>query len=319
MKTIKMNVDAFIKISDNPAQRDTERHARVAKNKHLSELAETHQVVAIAEVGIKKTRYKVDGHTRALLWHLKELERPNELTVQIYSVANMKALVMLYNQFDNAGATESANDKMSGAMRFHKVNCQNPALIANCGLKNALSHLIAIAFNKPTHARNVNKKFSEMELVGEFKKEIGWLAAQSWQASKKKAQQGPGVPSVVAACVIITLRIDGNSSLAFWDAYYHDLGEKDKGGRDGVQMAVDWVIHCRDVGQLGPREFYYRNMEFLLNAYFLWKDKKRATKNTALYNKAGIKLDQMQTWVMTDLNFKIKTLKPPVAKIHAVS
>ena len=65
MTVRKMTVAEWIKVEDNPIQRDTEHHA--AKAKHLLTPLPSHAFVFACELPNGKL-IKLDGHTRALLW-----------------------------------------------------------------------------------------------------------------------------------------------------------------------------------------------------------------------------------------------------------
>ena len=61
----QISVDQWGKFLDNPRQRDTERHAKAAAQKHLKEYNQVHAQVA-AGVLPDGTIYKLDGHTRSV-------------------------------------------------------------------------------------------------------------------------------------------------------------------------------------------------------------------------------------------------------------
>lgn len=69
----KMLVEDWIKVEDNPIQRDTEKHA--AKAKHLMTPHPSHSFVFAAELPNGKL-IKLDGHTRALMWRRKDVSPP---------------------------------------------------------------------------------------------------------------------------------------------------------------------------------------------------------------------------------------------------
>ncbi len=78
MATVKkMLVEDWIKVTPNPIQRDTEKHA--AKAKHLLTPHPTHSVVHAAELPNGKL-IKLDGHTRALIWKRKDVVPPVQVT-----------------------------------------------------------------------------------------------------------------------------------------------------------------------------------------------------------------------------------------------
>src|SRR5260370_461566 len=64
-QNIELTVAEWLEIPDNPRQRDTERHLQRAK--HLMTPAPTHRRVAMAQATTDDRRWKLDGHTRAII------------------------------------------------------------------------------------------------------------------------------------------------------------------------------------------------------------------------------------------------------------
>lgn len=114
---VKMTVDAWIAVKDNPKQRDTERHAQRAINKHLKEASVTHGVVAAAQV-LGGEMYKLDGHTRALLWSDGRLAKPSHVEVMVFPCQNIDEVIRLYDTFDNPGAVDTTPDALHSAFRL---------------------------------------------------------------------------------------------------------------------------------------------------------------------------------------------------------
>ena len=111
---IVMDVDDFIKIQDNPIQRDTVRHAKKASKFHLKKYHDSHRVVAIGRLIGSKIQWKVDGHTRAYLWAMigeDGLTAPKTVFVDVYHVKDEKEVVELYRCFDNRNAVETNIDQ----------------------------------------------------------------------------------------------------------------------------------------------------------------------------------------------------------------
>jgi hypothetical protein len=114
---VKMTVEAWIAVKDNPKQRDTARHAQKAVNKHLKEVAATQSVVAAAQV-LGGEMYKLDGHTRSLLWSDGRLARPSHVDVMVYPCATIEEAIALYDTFDNPGAVDTTADALHSAFRL---------------------------------------------------------------------------------------------------------------------------------------------------------------------------------------------------------
>src|SRR4029077_6653573 len=84
-QNIEMSVADWIQVAPNPRQRDTEKHARKAK--HLMTPQPTHRRVSMAMTPDGR-KWKLDGHTRALLWSRNQVERPESLNVSVFTVQN---------------------------------------------------------------------------------------------------------------------------------------------------------------------------------------------------------------------------------------
>lgn len=114
---IKMTVEAWVAVKDNPKQRDTERHAGKAVNKHLKEIAPAQSVVHAAQL-LGGEMYKLDGHTRALLWSDGRLARPASVNVVVYPCATIDDVISMYDQFDSPGAADTTPDALHSAFRL---------------------------------------------------------------------------------------------------------------------------------------------------------------------------------------------------------
>jgi len=87
--TVEMSVDAWINLADHPRRRDTERHIRKPEWELLIRIArgpvlEMLRWVAAGQVGDEV--WKVDGHSRALLWANGSLPRPESIFATVISL-----------------------------------------------------------------------------------------------------------------------------------------------------------------------------------------------------------------------------------------
>src|SRR5512135_1321507 len=117
--TAEMSVEQWLILPDHPRQRDTERHARArhwqfAKRATGAAFQHLSHVTAACWNG---TLYKVNGHTRALLWVKGELPAPEHLHVTIYKVTTREELNDLYAAFDAAWAAKPEYEKVYGGLR----------------------------------------------------------------------------------------------------------------------------------------------------------------------------------------------------------
>lgn len=218
--------EAWYEVSDCPIQRDTERHAKMAVKKHLKEAASTHANVNAAELP-DGTLYKLDGHTRAYLWQRGELEKPsNQLVMMVYRAESINDVKELYKQFDNASATESSKDKLSGIYRDMGLTPQS----------NTLEHGGVITALKIIHAYNKDTVGRQFDMYSELPKWIDELVALDGLNSETGKMTTPCI-----AAFFITYKLYGRDSMTFWHNYINDLGVKQGGARDGVQALTELI------------------------------------------------------------------------------
>ena len=118
MAIIEMSVQDWIDVPDNPRQRNTESRAKVAHRRHLAQYAKPHKVVFAASKD-GEIICKVDGHTRALLWKLGELDTPPDGKVEVvmFDVSGIKEAKELYDMLDSQVTVKKPADNVFGACR----------------------------------------------------------------------------------------------------------------------------------------------------------------------------------------------------------
>jgi len=275
IKTIEMDVDDFIKIKGNPSQRDTEHHAIKAKKKHLSKFHPSHVRVAIAILG--SIKYKLDGHTRALLWDAGELKAPEIVYVDVFKVETKDELSSLYLTFDNKDATETVADQISGAIRFMGIDNMNKHFSRNAGIRTA-----ALLVN--TAMKRVKPNATMINLLSPYKIQIQVIADRVWSPSPNKLR--PGVPGCVVAAFYITTELDKTLSSGFWDGFYSGKGmESRKSGMDGSLAAAKWLIRTRDRDDVFGVQNRAMGCEAILNGYRLYKKNKNVKNLNELYTR----------------------------------
>jgi hypothetical protein len=240
LKAIKMSVPDWIKVEDNPIQRDTERHA--AKAKHLLTPLPTHGIVFAAELPSGKL-IKLDGHTRAYLWNEGKALPPAQLiTVNVIPVENRGEAEKLYKTFDSAQALETARDKISGAFNRFNFNAQSPLLKAGSigtALKMAYNVLVGRTPNGFSHETP-----DQYELIKEFQNEL--VALDAFGSAITPAT----CPGGFVAAFIISWRRHGRVVLPFWTDYFAGNGIKANGRMDAIQ-AVRELMLARKRGRAG--------------------------------------------------------------------
>ncbi len=113
----RLAVSAWIALSDHPRKRDTARQSRKshweAVRAATGAARESVRWVVAAE--LDGQIYKVDGHTRALLWASGKLPHPDGVLATVYRCKNREELNALHATFDTQAAAETVFDKVSGA------------------------------------------------------------------------------------------------------------------------------------------------------------------------------------------------------------
>lgn len=235
VESIKMSVDQFIAIPENPRQRDTAMHASKAEKRHLKKLSPSHSCVAIASVnGVPIC--KLDGHTRAFLWKQNRLDRPSELLVSVFDVESIDEAKELYRHFDNSDAAEGSTDKLSGA-------CREAGLQLNSQL------LCRYTFNtslKIAHELGWGCSINEYKLVPQWAKAIQVI--DSWQLPRNPFK-GSGILSLMFITVA-SQSIPHDSLQDFFSRYARDEGEKNGKLRDGVQALKEHLDQRRISNQM---------------------------------------------------------------------
>jgi hypothetical protein len=239
----EISVDQWGKFLDNPRQRDTERHAKAALQKHLKEY---NQRQAQVDAGVLPdgTIYKLDGHTRALVWERGQLKQPPVLFCTFWPCRDIEEVKSLYDTFDSQGAVETSSDKIAGAKREHNLVFKSPILKGDkftYALKTATATL-----HSPNHA----KSLSTPELVGMWIPELHLLDTLNAKPAT--------FPTGLMASALISFRRYGDRILPFWKAYAERRGEKNATHMDPVhaleERVQDFRIRRRMTGDANIRE-----------------------------------------------------------------
>ncbi len=119
--TVQMSATDWLNIPDHPRRRDTERQARKPHWQQLQTARgaalESMRWVVAAE--LHEQLFKVDGHTRALLWATGRLPHPQTVFATVYRCQSRADLNELYTAFDTQAAAETVFDRVTGAFREH--------------------------------------------------------------------------------------------------------------------------------------------------------------------------------------------------------
>ena len=215
--------EEWFTVPDCPIQRDTKRHADKASKSHLKQQSSAQWIVHMATLPDGRC-FKVDGHTRSLLWEEGRLPIPEFLHVMVHPCQSLPEVLHLYTHFDGQGQTEDAPDKFFGAFRFHEISPQS-SLIRKCRLSMVMRAL-------PYPGNNT------YDAVGHWKQEI--IAFDN-----TLPVPGTHFPSGVLAGALATFRRHPKAAIAFWTNYQNDKGLKSGKERDGVQALREFVQQRR--------------------------------------------------------------------------
>jgi hypothetical protein len=224
--TVTMTTEAWSQIADNPKQRNTEKHAEVAKKGHLKTPHEAHMFVEMAIDETTGKEYKIDGHTRSFLWSRGELKAPETLEVRRYSCPDLKAIGNLYNTADNKNAVKTNLDEVEGTLKSLKVALKSN-FMRDLKFQHAMREAYKLAFG-PTEA----KMASIEDLVRFWKDEI--LELDALDVLRRYFPVG------VVAAFFLTVKKERNLAIGFWTRYAQRSGVQ-----TGTEMDPVLALHAR--------------------------------------------------------------------------
>lgn len=232
----EMPITEWINARGHPRQRDTQRQA---KRPHWNEARRAKGALKEAlrqVVGAKYQGelYKVDGHTRAHLWSLGELDAPATVMATVHRVASYDDLMALYSGYDTATAAETQNDRVYGAFREADIVLRSKRL-RDGFFVDALN----IALRGCTRKDQDKRSVPEIDLyraVSTFKSELQLLDSVDPQ------------PEIfyggVVAAALIALSLDP-SDVTFFDLLSRRQGNIKEGAKDPVQSVLDHVLSLK--------------------------------------------------------------------------
>ena len=215
---LTMNLQQWINVPDNPRQRDTERRLETAK--HLHTPSPTQALVHMAVFGLKQ--WKLDGHTRALLWSRKPELAPKTIHVVCYDVDSEEEAKTFYTHFDNMKAAETSADKISGAFResgFHPLSAKFRKGDITASIRRADN--IVHGLRQPEEIYSILPRWlPELELL------------DSINPRKTYFNQ------ITITAALLILRRRGSTALEFWRLYNTDCGNKVENEVDAVEALI---------------------------------------------------------------------------------
>jgi hypothetical protein len=214
-----MSVKWFDALSDHPRQRDTERHATYASQKHLKAYSATHSSVSVAT--FDGVTYKLDGHTRAFLWKNGTLKAPTSLEVTFYECDTEEDFLEIYTHFDNKFAVENTQDILSGALHSVGIKISSPSL-------RSYNFSRALQFASRAFGPEVGNAYANVQT---FAAEIALL--------DKHNINSPYFKSGVIVGLLLCLRKHGSKVIPFIEALNNNRGIKTATTYDGVQALIE--------------------------------------------------------------------------------
>jgi hypothetical protein len=218
MEQIQLSVEEFIACKDNPIQRDTVAHAlgRSAAGGHLSSANPTHAKVSLARIKNSGSLYKLDGHSRAYLWKIGELEEPPLLYADVYEVGNVAEAIELYKTFDSDTAVERPRDKLYGAFRYHKFSPRHGFMYQATGVITAMKLCI-----HPT-------KWGDAKLLSMYDLVEPWIDTFKLIDRLEPFNNHFIFPSYITMAMMVTIQRDKDVALSFWQSYHDAEGTHSK-------------------------------------------------------------------------------------------
>jgi hypothetical protein len=228
---IEMTPAEWAKIPDNPRQRDTELHAKKAH--YLTEFRPPHAFVDMAVLPDGQ-RFKLNGHTRSLLWSLGTIPIPTGLRVTCYPCDNLGDVLDAYRWFDSAEAAERGTDVIQGAFKANGIKLTTKSL-RNGRIGTALrTTFLLYTKDHGTNWRDYNLVYKAVQY---FADEIRMLDAMSPPVKM--------FPPGIQMAALLTLKHDDADALDFWNLYAQQKGTKDGQSMDAVQALIETVGRAR--------------------------------------------------------------------------
>lgn len=228
-------------IPDNPIQRNTEKH--LAGATHLLTPQKAHADVMMGVTPDGKRRWKLDGHTRSLLWSRRPDLAPEKVYVRIHEVADEAEAEKCYGHYDNKAALETASDKLSGA--FHKVGWAPKSSFLQRGALTtgiARASMIADGYQAATNVARTRPEYNDI-----YQQMPRWLPELQILDGFDISNGNKRWPSAVVTTALLTMRRYPRS-VEFWRRYAENAGIKTATHADGVEVLSYALTNSRKSG-----------------------------------------------------------------------
>ena len=249
--TRDMTPEEWFTVPDCPIQRDTQRHSEKALRTHLNKESSAQWSVQMATLPDGKC-YKLDGHSRSLLWEEGKLSAPDIIKVLVHPCRSVEKVLELYTHIDNKKAVEDSPDMVFGAYRLHNISPKS-SLLRKCHLKKIMQVLLS-------------REISIYDAIGLWKNEI--IAFD-----KTSPIPGPHFPAGVVSGALATFRKHSEFAPVFWNAYRKDQGFKTSNSRNGVQALREFVQQNRGITNNNVTDAYDMACR-VISAFEIWRTKR---------------------------------------------
>lgn len=282
---MEMSASDWVKVAENPRQRDTESRARRAK--HLKAIHPTHSRVNLARLPTGEI-YKLDGHTRAYLWDKGTLEAPTKVVADVWQCASIDDVKDLYGTFDSRAAVETTVDQVFGAVREGGLEFQSELLRSQRfagAMRVASEVLLGSTFTGGQSLYSLFEYWTpELLLLDEC------------GPSRKRFHTG------VAASALLTMRRFGPNAVGFWKSFAMGGGIKMNGERDAVQALEERMESMRLQKQVTGRGNVNKIIRICLSAFDSHqRDYSYSTESTGI---KALQDNSFNRWIVLAANTK---------------
>ena len=232
IRYIEMTPAEWAKVPDNPRQRDTELHAKSAI-KYLQVPQPPHAQVEMAALP-DGSRWKLNGHTRSLLWGDGRIPVPPVLHVTVYEMWTYNDVIESYEWFDNAAAAERGTDILQGAIKANGLTLETKML--RSGKFGSALRRVFLAIT-----RDFGSDWHNYALVYEAVRYF----ARELKAFDELAPTGKLFPPGVQMALLLTMKRNPQEAGEFWKLYSTQSGVKDGTSMDAVQAYIEAVLRAK--------------------------------------------------------------------------
>ena len=258
-----MSIEDWIKVQDNPIQRDTASHARKAAKHNLRESSPTHSVVSAAKVNCEGALYKLDGHTRSYLWDEGILVPDfDSVSVTLYHVDTVAEAEKLYLEFDNCYATETAKDHLTGLFRVYNFRPTSNLLLHGA----VISSCRYLYLSGVGSTSNQKMKVDVHTIIPPFLEILTQI--DKFGFNKLKIQGSHLV------CMLLSLYLDRNA-LDFWrDFHDHNFNKNDKGDKHASLILYEYTtdVMLKGLNMTRPTKSHHTFIQGIWGIYSGWRN-----------------------------------------------